>query len=83
MVSIPTREPQKDWQNVLAKAVSQLSRRARTQQLAQDQAQVESTHMNQLSLQNVVSSAQVAAPQAARLVAVREAAFDELAAPPQ
>ena len=40
-----------------AKAVSPLSRRARTQQLAQDQAQVERADMNQLPLQNVVASA--------------------------
>ena len=43
-------------QNARAKAVSQLSRRARAQQLAQDQAQVERADMNQLSLQDVVSS---------------------------
>jgi len=36
VVSIPTREQQKDLQNARAKAVSQLSRRARTQQLAQN-----------------------------------------------
>ena len=70
-------------QNARAKAVSQLSRRARTQQLAQDQAQVECADMNQLPLQDVVPSPQVAAPHPTRLVAVREAALDELAAPPQ
>src|SRR5271165_5476606 len=72
-----------DQQNKPAKAVSQLSRRARTQQLAQDQAQVERADMNQVPLQDVVSSAQVAAPHPTRLVAMREAALDELAAPPQ
>jgi len=46
VVNIPTREPQKDLQNVHAKAVPQLSRRARAQQLAQDQAQVEGADMN-------------------------------------
>jgi len=55
-MSIPTREQQKDWQNAGAKAVSQLSRRARTQQLAQDQAQVECSDVNQLPLQDVVPS---------------------------
>jgi hypothetical protein len=39
--------------------------------------------MNQLPLQNIFASAQMAAPHAARLVAVREAALDQLAAPPQ
>ena len=82
-MSIPTREQQKDLQNARAQAVSQLSRRACTQQLAQNQAQVEGADMNQLPLQDVVPSAQVAAPQAAGLVTVREAALDELAAPPQ
>jgi len=56
VVSIPMQEQQNDLQNVRAKAVSQLSRRARTQQLAQDQAQVERAHMNQLPLQDVVPS---------------------------
>jgi len=46
VVSIPTREQHKDSQNARAKAVSHLSRRARTQQLAQDQAQVERADMN-------------------------------------
>jgi hypothetical protein len=45
-MSIPTREQQKNSQNAPSKAVSQLSRRARTQQLAQDQAQVERADMN-------------------------------------
>jgi hypothetical protein len=39
--------------------------------------------MDQLPLQNVLSSSQMAAPQATGLVAVREAAFDQLAAPSQ
>ena len=55
-MSIPTREQQKDLQNARAQAVSQLSRRARTQQLAQNQAEVERADMNQLPLQNIVPS---------------------------
>jgi hypothetical protein len=39
--------------------------------------------MDQLPLQNIFLPAQMAAPHGARLVAVREAAFDQLAAPPQ
>src|SRR5271157_2635313 len=83
VVSLPSREQQQGLQNVRARAVSQLSRRARTQQLAQDQAQVERADVNQLPLQDVVPSPQVAAPHPARLVAVREAALDQLAAPSQ
>ena len=41
-------------------AVSQLPRRSRTQQLAQDQAQVERAHVDQLPLQNILASAQMA-----------------------
>jgi hypothetical protein len=55
-VGIPTREQQKDLQNAPARTVPQLSRRARTQQLPQDQAEVERADMNQLPLQDVVPS---------------------------
>jgi hypothetical protein len=67
----------------LPSTVSQFARRARTQQLAQDQAQIERAHMDQLPLQNVFVSAQMTTPHPSRLVAVREAALDQLAAPPQ
>jgi len=40
--------------------------RARSQQLSQNQTQVERSHMNQLPLQNIFLSAQVAAPHPAR-----------------
>src|ERR1019366_1416575 len=63
--------------------VSPLPRRARTQQCAQDQAQIERAHVDPLPLQNVFVSAQMATPHRARLVAVREAALHEFAAPPQ
>ena len=62
-------------------AVSQLARRACAQQLPQDQAQIERAHMHQLPFQNVFPSPQMAAPHPARLVAVRETALDEFAAP--
>jgi hypothetical protein len=39
--------------------------------------------VDQLPLQNVFVSAQMATPHRARLVAVREAALHEFAAPPQ
>lgn len=50
-------------------------------QLAQDQAEIERAHVDQLPLQNVFVSAQMATPHRARFVAGREAALDELAAP--
>src|ERR1035441_7782627 len=64
------------------RTVLPLPRRARSQQFPQNQAQVERAHMDQLPLQNVFAPAQMAAPHPARLVAVRETTFDELAAPP-
>jgi hypothetical protein len=67
----------------LPSTVFQLARRARTQQLAQNQAQVERAHVDQLPLQNVVPSAQMATPHPARFVTMCEAALDQLAAPPQ
>jgi hypothetical protein len=39
--------------------------------------------MDQLPLQNILPPSQMAASHPARLVAVREAAFDQLAAPSQ
>jgi hypothetical protein len=66
-----------------ATAVPPLPRGSRTQQLAQDQAQVESPHMDQLPLQNVLVTTQMGAPHTTRVVAMRKAAFHQLAAPPQ
>src|SRR6266446_8899300 len=60
----------------LSSSVLPLPRRARTQQFAQDQAQIERAYMDQLPLQNVFVSAQMATPHPSRLVAVREAALD-------
>ncbi len=77
LLTIPARDQQKNAYHEPSKAVSQFPRRARTQQLAQDQAQIERAHMHQLPFQNVVVSAQMATPQRARLVAVREAALDD------
>jgi hypothetical protein len=82
-VSISTREQQKALQNTRANAVSQLSRRARTQELAQNQAHVARADMKQLPFQDVARSAQVSAPHAAGFVTVRKATFHQLATPPQ
>jgi hypothetical protein len=60
-----------------------LSRSSGAQQLAEDQAQIEPGYMNQLPLEDVVMLAQVRAPHASGVVAMREAAFDQLSAPSQ
>src|SRR6516164_236143 len=83
MAIYAAQEQQRNKKNKQASAVSPLPRRARSHQLAQDEAQVESSHVDQLPLQNVIVSAQVGAPHAARVVAMRKAAFHQLAAPPQ
>jgi hypothetical protein len=49
-VTMSEPEQQKNTHNQPAEAVSQLPRRACTQQLTQNQAQVERANMNQLSL---------------------------------
>jgi len=67
----------------MAPAVLPLPWRARAHQLAQDEAEVEGSHVDQLPLQNVVVAAQVGAPHATRVVTVRKATFQQLAAPPQ
>jgi hypothetical protein len=60
-----------------------LSRSSGAQQLAKDQAQIESCNMNQLPLEDVRVLAQVRTPHASGVVAMREAAFDQLSAPSQ
>ena len=57
--------------------------RASAQQFAEDQAQVERRHMDQLPLEDVVMFAQVRAPHPAGIVTVREAAFHQFAASPE
>jgi hypothetical protein len=72
--TFPTREQQIHNKNEHATAVLPFPRRACAQQLAQNQAQIERAHMDQLPLENVFVSAQMAASHSTRLVAVREAA---------
>ena len=79
----PARQSAQKSRNDLPCAIFQLARRTRPQQLAQNQAQVERSYMDQLPLQNVLPPSEMAAPHAARLVAVREAAFDQLTASSQ
>ena len=70
-------------QQARSEAVSQLTRRARSQQLAHHEAQVEGADMDQLTLQYVPVPAQMCAPHAAGFVAMCETAFDELTSPLQ
>ena len=60
-----------------------LPRGACAQQAAEDQAQIESCNVDQLTLEDIVMLAQMRAPHAAGVVAVREAAFHQFAAPLQ
>ena len=83
MANSPAQEQPRNKKNKQASAVSPLPRRARAHLLAQDEAQVEGSHVDQLPLQNVLVSAQVGAPHATRVVAMRKAAFHQFAAPPQ
>jgi hypothetical protein len=80
-ISVP--EQQKNAHDKHAEAVSQLPWRARSQELPRRQTQIERSYVNQLPFQNVLPSPQMAAPHAARLVAMRKAAFDHLPAPSQ
>jgi hypothetical protein len=79
----PAYEPKRNEQKKDVSAVSPLPRRARTQQLAKDQAQVKGSHVDQLPLQNIFVAAQVRAPHATGVIAMREAAFHQFAAPPE
>src|ERR1039458_815813 len=71
---LPAREQAINEQKKQATTIFPLPRRARTQQLAQDQAQVEGSHVDQLPLQNVLVSAQMGASHTTCLVAVGKAA---------
>jgi len=81
--SFPVQELAKSTPYPRSEAVSQLPRRACAQQLAHHQAQVKSSHMDQLSLEDVFVSAQMAAPQSSGFVAVRKASFQQFAASPE
>src|SRR5579862_6965198 len=60
-----------------------LAGRAGAQQLAENQAQIEPRHMDQLPLENIVVLAQMRSPHSTCLVAMGEAAFDQLSPPSQ
>src|SRR5262249_11462128 len=61
-------------------AIPQLPRRSRSQNLAENQAQVERADVNQLSLQNVLSPAQVCSSHSAGFVAVGKGPLYQLSA---
>jgi hypothetical protein len=77
-VAIQHSRKRKSRENTRPVRFFQLARRTRSQQLAQNQTQVERSYVDQLPFQNVLPPPQMAAPHTARLVAVREAAFDQL-----
>ena len=77
--SIAAGEPLQKAQKKPCRAVFQLSGLACTQHLPQHQADVERADVDQQTLQNVLMSAQGAAPHSARFVAVGKAALDFLA----
>jgi hypothetical protein len=81
MVILTPGKQRQNEQKQPSAEVDPLPRRAGAQQLAKDQAQIESSDMNELPLEDVVVLTQMSAPHASSVVAVREAAFYELAAP--
>jgi hypothetical protein len=80
---IPAGEQPEDPQSQPYCPVFQLPWCASAQDYAQDQTQDKCSHMDQLPLEDVLSSAQMAAPQADRFVAVGEAALHQFTAPSQ
>ena len=65
-----------------AQSALQAARRADADQLTHDEPEIEATGMNQQALQDVRVTAQMRAAHAARVVEMREGAFDPLAASP-
>jgi len=78
-----TRKQRPQEQKQALSQVVPLPRRAGAQQAAEDQAQIEGSHMDQLPLEDVVVFAQMGTPHAPGVVAVSEAAFHQFATPPQ
>ncbi len=77
------RKQPKQEQKQHSTHVVPLPRGACSQQAAEDQAQIESCNVDQLTLEDIVVLAQMRAPHAAGVVTVREAAFHYLTAPLQ
>ena len=71
-------EPLKKAEKKPCHAVFQLSGLTRSQHLPQHQADVERADVDQQTLQNILMSAQGAAPHPTRFVTVGKAAFDKL-----
>src|SRR5712692_4383192 len=63
-------------------AALQTARRAEADELTHEEPEIEGTGMNQDALENVRVAAQMRAPHAARVVDMRERAFDQFAASP-
>ena len=77
------REKEINEQKEHATAILPLPRRSRTQLLAQDQAQIESSYVDQLPFQNVLVFAQMGSPHTTRLVAMGETTFHQFTASTQ
>ena len=79
----PVQEPQKDTHYMASEAISQFSWRTRSQQIAEDQAQIERSDVNQKSLENVLVSPQMRPSHPTGIVAVREAPLDQFPSLPE
>ena len=77
------RKQPKQEQKQHSTQVVPLPRSACAQQAAEDQAQIESCNVDQLTFEDIVMCAQMRAPHSAGVVTVREAAFHQLATSPQ
>jgi hypothetical protein len=75
MRPIPASEQPEEPQNKLGGPVSQFPWRSCTQRLAQNQAEVERTDMNQQTLQDVLVPAQGASTHSTGFVAVGKTSF--------
>jgi len=79
---VAREQPQQERKQQSTQVVP-LPRSACAQQAAEEDAKIESCHMDHLPLEDVVMLAQMRAPHAAGVVAVREAAFQHFASPLQ
>jgi hypothetical protein len=70
-------------QQKLGREVLQTSRGSFSKSLLHHQRKIECAHLQQNTLQKVLSSAEIYAPHPSRLIRMREAAFERLPSPPQ
>ena len=75
-------QPQQTQRSVRREPL-QTAGRTLAQQLPRHEREIESAHVNQGTLENILSSPQVGTPHASRLIGMRKAAFQKLPAPSQ